>query len=128
MWLSLAAAVNERMAELDLDQADLADEAGLSAQVIRDLQRGLPRQYRSTTMLRVARALGWPADAFPRILNGFPLDGDTPPPVARPRPASSPGAGQERRADVGALESQVSDLERSLADLRRELDEMRGAG
>lgn len=133
MWLSLAAAVNARMSQVGLDQADLAEASGLSAQVVRDLQRGMPKRYRSTTMVRIARALDWPADAFPRILNGLPVE-DEPPAGRSPhrlRSTGSSSAGPQAPTDrrtregIAAIESQVEDLESSLADLRRQLDAVR---
>lgn len=123
-WLSVAAAMNERMAELGLDQADLAEESGLSPQVVRDLQRGTAKAYRPTTLVRVATALEWPADAFPRLLNGLPVTGDHATAPASHRRGSSPTT----PAGGPSLEAQVDDLERSLAELRRELDRVRNTG
>lgn len=113
-WLAVAAALNERMSELGLDQSDLAAQAGLSPQIVRDLQRGVSKRYRSTTFIRMAQALGWPIDAFPRLLGGLSVHEE-------PAPATSRVVGAPRRDGIRAIESQVQDLERTLADLRLQL-------
>lgn len=120
-WLAVAAAVNDRMAELCLDQADLVEETGLSAQVLRDLRRGVAKGYRPTTLVKVATALEWPADAFPRMLAGAA-------PVAPAPTAGRSTAGRAPRErgrttspELELIASQVHDLERALAGLRRDL-------
>lgn len=71
-WQDVAAHVQARMVELRLDQLTLAERAGVSPQTVRDLQRGHEKAYHPRTLACVAKALGWPLGAFPRLLMGLP--------------------------------------------------------
>jgi transcriptional regulator with XRE-family HTH domain len=73
-WDHVAAHLNARMAELDLSQTRLADEAEVSQQLLRDLRKGVERSYRAAGLARIAVALGWPHDAFQRLRFGGPLE------------------------------------------------------
>lgn len=72
-WEDVADRVNQRMIELRIDQLRLAEQAGVSPQTVRDLQRGLEKAYHPRTLTKVAQALDWPIDAFPRLLTGMPV-------------------------------------------------------
>jgi transcriptional regulator with XRE-family HTH domain len=71
-WDHAAEELNRRMEELGMSQTRLAQEAKVSAQLVRDLRKGVPRSYRAAGLARIAVALGWPHDAFQRLRTGGP--------------------------------------------------------
>lgn len=58
-WELLASAIRTRMTQLDLNQQELAERTGVSAAVIGDIATGTPKNYRSNTLIAVAKGLGW---------------------------------------------------------------------
>lgn len=69
----IASLSRQRMIELRIDQLRLAEQAAVSPQTVRDLQRGLEKAYHPRTLTKVAQALEWPIDALPRLLTGMPV-------------------------------------------------------
>lgn len=108
-WSRVADALEERMAELGLDQIDLARQAGVSDATIRKLQKASSTRYHRSTLNKVARALGWPADAFWTLI----ATGEKPEPLETPTHRSNDG---ELLDDLAELRLRLSDLE---AKLRR---------
>lgn len=66
----LAAAVNARMDELGMDTAELVRASGVSDNTVRRIRRGEVAQFRLSIKREIARALGWTADSFDRIMRG----------------------------------------------------------
>lgn len=59
-WDAVASAIQARMAELEMTQAELAQKAGVALMTIRELQHNLrPRRRSPRTMAAVSEALGW---------------------------------------------------------------------
>lgn len=67
VWRSVANAINERLEDLAWDQAALVRASGVSATTIRWLQTASQLRYRPTTLAKVSKALGWPANAIEQI-------------------------------------------------------------
>jgi len=70
-WDAVARAIDARMRELDLKQAELAVRAGLAPETVRELRNNLkPRRRNPRTLAAISEALGWPADELARVLAG----------------------------------------------------------
>jgi len=95
----VAAAVKERMAELNVDQAEVVRRSGLSDPFVRGIMRGNPRGTpRPKNLRQFAEALAWSPDSIDRLLAGDdPVELDTPTP-----------AGDDVSDLVGALRQAVS--------------------
>lgn len=81
-WDAVAAAIRDRLVEIDMTQAELANRAGVALMTVRELQHNLkPRRRNPRTLAAVSEALGWPSDRIARILEGesaTPVDDDDP--------------------------------------------------
>ena len=81
-WDAVATAIQSRLDELDMTQAELAARAGVALMTVRELQHNLTARRRSPrTLAAVSEALGWPSDQIVRILDGQPttdVDADDP--------------------------------------------------
>ena len=81
-WDAVATAIQGRLAEIDMTQAELAARAGVALMTVRELQHNLtPRRRSPRTLAAVSEALGWPSDQIARILDGQPamdVDADDP--------------------------------------------------
>jgi len=72
-WDAVAAAIQARLVEIDMTQADLAARAGVALMTVRELQHNLtPRRRNPRTLAAVSEALGWPSERISRILDGEP--------------------------------------------------------
>jgi hypothetical protein len=71
-WTNVGAAITERMHELGIDQTRLIEAAGVSDFTIRDLMKGVSRNYRDRSLWSVSKALGWSHDSIHCILGGEP--------------------------------------------------------
>ena len=71
-WANVGTAITERMHELGIDQTRLIEASGVSDFTIRDLMRGVPRNYRDRSLWSVSKALGWSHDSIHCILGGQP--------------------------------------------------------
>lgn len=69
-WTAVASAINARLKDLGWGQADLVRKSGVNDLTIRNLQKAKQESYRATTLARVSRALGWPADGIEGIAEG----------------------------------------------------------
>jgi transcriptional regulator with XRE-family HTH domain len=70
-WAAVAVAIQARLDELDMTQADLASRAGVAPETVRELRTNLrPRRRSPRTLTAVSEALGWPPDHLATVLNG----------------------------------------------------------
>jgi transcriptional regulator with XRE-family HTH domain len=70
-WAAVAAAIQARLAELDMSQADLASRAGVAPETVRELRTNLkPRRRSPRTLTAISEALGWPGDHLSNVLRG----------------------------------------------------------
>jgi transcriptional regulator with XRE-family HTH domain len=79
-WRQVAVAINDRLADLGWDQAALVRASGVSATTVRWLQNASQPRYRPSTLTRVAKALGWSANAIERLRK----EGEAPEPLLDP--------------------------------------------
>ncbi len=78
-------AINDRLDDLGWNQQELVRRSGVSATTVRWLQQGEVHTYRSATLSRVSKALGWPGGALGKLLKGGDVpefETDEPPVVA----------------------------------------------
>jgi transcriptional regulator with XRE-family HTH domain len=112
-WADVATAISARMADLVIDQAELARRADVSDATVRALMRARPRgEPRPNNLRKVSAALGWTPDSIDRILAG-----DDPVDAMPPQPAD------ELRESVRDLASQVDEIQRGQETLSRETRE-----
>lgn len=71
-WANVGAAITERMHELGIDQTRLIEASGVSDFTIRDLMKGVPRNYRDRSLWSVSKALGWSHESIHCILGAQP--------------------------------------------------------
>ncbi len=70
-WDAVASAIQRRLTDIDMTQADLAARAGVALMTVRELQHNLQSRRRSArTLAAVSSALGWPDDHLARIADG----------------------------------------------------------
>lgn len=69
-WDAAADALRTRREALGWGVHRLATEAGVSAETVRNIERGRGDKSRSTTLFSIAHALGWPHTALTDIANG----------------------------------------------------------
>lgn len=70
-WQAVAEAINARMAELPMNQRDLADRSAVSIATIREIQRGSTARRRSArTLASISEALEWPESYLQAVLTG----------------------------------------------------------
>ncbi|MCM3921097.1 helix-turn-helix domain-containing protein [Frankia sp. AiPs1] len=81
-WPAVGQAINARMQERRITQQALAAASGVSVATLRELQRGTNRRRaHDTTLIAIARALGWPDDHLLAVLLGEPPRDVTAPPL-----------------------------------------------
>jgi len=128
-WIAKTA-INDRLDDLGWNQQELVRRSGVSATTVRWLQQGEVHSYRSATLSRVSKALGWPGVALGRILKGGVVpefDTDDPPVVSMAdalndhladivtaRPAALSGI------DISDLEPDDQDLIRAQVEFMRQ--------
>lgn len=125
-WERVAAAVMARRSDLGLTQQAAAELALTSDQTWSLIERAARTSYRSSTLRGVARALGWPVDALPRILDGEDpaAIGDVDP---DPEPTPPGGLAQRRVWDSDNLDNDPPpDWPLKVGQLLAELREARG--
>jgi transcriptional regulator with XRE-family HTH domain len=78
-WQAVAAAIQTRLDELDITQAELAHRAGVAPETVRELRNNLhPRRRNPRTLSAVSEALNWPSDHLANVLRGEqPVSGKT---------------------------------------------------
>lgn len=73
-WVEVARLVDARMAELELVQADVARLAKVSPATVRSILNAERNNYRSGSIRRISRALGW----VPTAIEDFAEGGEEP--------------------------------------------------
>lgn len=110
-WPAVAAAITARMRERRVSQQALAAASGVSVATLRVLQHGMNgRRAQDTTLVAVARALGWRDDHLLRVLLGT-APGE---PVAVQVPAD-----ERILAVLLRMERQLGEIRAQLTDARR---------
>lgn len=70
-WQAVALAIQQRLNERDLTQAQLAVRAGVAPETVRELRNNLrPRRRNPRTLTAISEALGWPPDHLANLLRG----------------------------------------------------------
>lgn len=103
-WAAVAAAINTRLAELDMTQKELADRSEVAVFTLRQIQspEAYPSRRRSPrTLAAISRALRLPEDHLARV-----ADQDSP---------------DEVNSDV---QDELADLRREVADLRERVTQL----
>jgi transcriptional regulator with XRE-family HTH domain len=110
-WDAVARAIDGRMRERELTQAQLAASAHVSLETVRELRRNLrPRRRNPRVLSAVSEALGWPADHLASVLEG----------EAEPSHAGDQGDA-EMRAELARLGEEVKALAGRLETVERQL-------
>jgi transcriptional regulator with XRE-family HTH domain len=73
-WTAVGNAITERLAELAMQQKDLATKSGVSVAAIREIQRGTERRRHPRVLREISEALGWPANRLEDVLHGRQAD------------------------------------------------------
>ncbi|MDQ0378603.1 XRE family transcriptional regulator [Amycolatopsis thermophila] len=74
-WQAVAKAINTRMAERSIGQAELANQARVAVATLRQIQHGVPKERNPRTLAALSEALGWPANHLEQIAAGQEPDG-----------------------------------------------------
>lgn len=82
-WTAVGNAITERLAELSMQQKELATKANVSVASIREIQRGKERRRHPRVLRDISAALGWPANHLEGVLQGRQPEG-------QPREAEEP--------------------------------------
>ena len=108
-WDAVARAIDTRMRELDLTQAELAVRADVAPETVRELRNNLkPRRRNPRTLAAISEALGWPGDQLARVLAGEESD--------------QPSANDPAGAELADLREIVAELSQRLDTVERRLD------
>ena len=75
-WKRLGKAIADRRFRLDLSQETLVKRGGPSHQTVRNIERGIPAEYRATTFRKFDRALNWPDGTTRKILDDTATEED----------------------------------------------------
>lgn len=107
-WKRVGDRVVKRMAELRIDQAELARRSGRSVPTVAGIIRGEPRSGspRPSSLWGVSTALGWAQDSIADIAAG-----------GEPTLAVEPSAGGVSPLDAAALAGRVDALEQAVVEL-----------
>jgi len=71
-WLAVGQAIRERMRELGISAAHLAQETGLSPMTIRHIGEPAQRRRTTSTLVAISAVLQWPYNHLTNILHGQP--------------------------------------------------------
>lgn len=109
-WAAVAQAMQARLAQLDMTQADVVQRSRLAPMTIRELLYNQAQRRRSSqTMAAISEALGWPSHYLQDIAEGRdPGDPDADDPVLTEL--------TELKEAVSAINSRLAAIERQLAD------------
>lgn len=69
-WEAVAAAINTRLAELDMTQIDVSKKSGVSVATLRQMQHGVSRRRSPRTLADVSEALRWPPQYLEQLADG----------------------------------------------------------
>lgn len=99
-WQAVADAINTRMEQLDMTQAELAKRSGVAVATLRQIQHAVPKRRSPRTLADISEALRWPPTHLEKVADGEqPTNGD-----------------QDR---IGQLEAAVADLQQRVDVIER---------
>jgi transcriptional regulator with XRE-family HTH domain len=75
-WAAVGATITERLAELPMQQNELAAKSNVSVAAIREIQRGIERHRRPRMLREISVALDWPENHLENVLQGRHADDD----------------------------------------------------
>lgn len=96
-WDAVAEAINTRLAQLEMTQAELASKSRVSTATLRQIQHGVAKKRSPHTLAAISEALGWPSRHLEQLAEGE---------------AGSPEADR-----IARLESTVAELEQRVRRL-----------
>lgn len=124
---AIARAVRERRAELGLSQEQASRASGgmISTANLRVVEGAGRATFRPKSLIGIARALSWPADAVARLADGedpltFPTIVGSAPPATTGRPSAG-GLELATAGQVAELQRQVADQRDAIAELGRSI-------
>lgn len=107
-WDAVAAAIQDRLMELDMTQAELAQRAGVALMTVRELQHNLKSRRRNPrTLAAVSVALGWPSEQLAKVLDGQGVE--------------DPDVGDPVLAELDAVKEDLTAIHRRLDAIERQL-------
>jgi transcriptional regulator with XRE-family HTH domain len=108
-WGAAGRAVSARLAELGITQTELANRSNVSLSTVREIAQNLNARRRNPkTLSALATALGWPEDAFTRLLRG-----------GEPAAAAAPPGGGPVEAELHAIRTRLDAMQDQLDALTR---------
>lgn len=107
-----ATAINERLEDLGWVQTDLAKISDVSPTTIRWLQQAETRTYRSSTLSKISKALGWPPSGLGKMLTA---GAEAPEPLTDTPPTERVSTGPDRKARSGKID-QLDPEDRAYVD------------
>jgi transcriptional regulator with XRE-family HTH domain len=109
-WAAVSLAINERMAELGLNQRELAERSQVSKTMIMEIRRNVAQRRRGArTLEALSLALDWHPQHLDAVLNGQPV-----PAVGEPVVRSE----DDVRGRLAAIEYRLEQIARELASMR----------
>ncbi|WP_019808222.1 helix-turn-helix domain-containing protein [Saccharomonospora halophila] len=69
-WNAVAEAINTRLAELGMTQAELASKSRVSPATLRQMQHGVAKRRTPHTLAAISEALGWPSRHLEQVSEG----------------------------------------------------------
>jgi transcriptional regulator with XRE-family HTH domain len=75
-WAAVGDAITAQLNEIGMQQKDLAAKSRVSVATIREIQAGKARRRGPRVLEDISKALGWPADYLPNLLQGKTQDQD----------------------------------------------------
>lgn len=102
-WQAVAAAINARMEQLEMTQAELAKRSGVSVATLRQIQQAVPKRRGARTLADVSEALRWSRSYLEQVAEG---EETTPENVDRV---------DRLEAELSALRDRVAAIERHTA-------------
>ncbi|SFJ76863.1 Helix-turn-helix domain-containing protein [Amycolatopsis sacchari] len=119
-WDAVADAINTRLEQLGMTQAELASKSRVSVATVREIQHGVAKRRSPRTLAALSEALKWRSEYLEQVADGQSFD-------ARPE-RSAEGDRTTRTADNGeiatlrqnleSLTARVDEIERQLAGRR----------
>jgi transcriptional regulator with XRE-family HTH domain len=107
-WQAVSDAIQARLTELDMTQAELTHRAGVALETVRELQLNLRSRRRSPrTLATISEALGWPSDHLAAIADG--------------RHPGDPDAGDPVLAELDAIKDVLTGITTRLDAIERQL-------
>jgi transcriptional regulator with XRE-family HTH domain len=109
-WAAVSLAINERMAELGLNQRELAERSQVSKTMITEIRRNVAQRRRGArTLEALSLALEWHPQHLDAVLNGQPVPAVGEPVVRSP---------DDIQGRLAAIEYRLEQIARELASMR----------